>query len=142
MTQRTDTGRVQALLADNYDGQTDVQQFIDTATVIVDRVVQQAARKIRPVTLLDPELELIERWLACHFYCLNDPLYMNKGEDGASGSHQRAPAVEGFESTDYGKGACRIDYSGCLRAIGRRDIASVAWLGKPPSAQIDAEDRD
>ena len=140
MSQRTTLANVQAVLADNWDDSTSVQPYIDSATVVVDRVVTCATK--RGKTLTATEEELVERWLAAHFYCVMDPLYTTRSTAGASGGFQRKPATDDFGSTDYGMQATRIDPSGCLNAIGKRAVASMTWLGKPPSAQTAYEDRD
>jgi hypothetical protein len=125
MSQRTTVAAVQGILGGNYGKVNGVlmnlQPFIDSATVIVDRVAVCAAKRHK--TLGPAELELVERWLAAHAYCHMDPIYMSKSTAGASASFQRGSGGEGFESTDYGKMAVRIDYSGCLSAIGKRQVA-------------------
>lgn len=126
---------VQAILggtanASNWDGITDLTPYIDSASAVVDRVVATALSN-KSITLSAVEQELIERWLAAHFYTVMDPLYMSKSTRGASGSFQRKTG-EGFECTDYGRTACQMDYSGSLRAIGLRQFASGAWAGGPP----------
>jgi len=114
----------------NWDGMTDLTPYISSATVIVDRVYSAALNKaFNAVTLTAQELELIERWLAAHFYCTMDPLYRSKSTLGASGQFQRGQAAAGFETTDYGARACEIDYSGCLRAIGLRQFAGGFYAG-------------
>lgn len=137
---RTNAILVQAILQDNYKAGVDLTPFITAATTIVDRVATGAAAKCLPLTT--SELELIERWLAAHFYCVNDPLYMSKSTGGASGNFQRGAPTEGFQTTDYGRQAVALDYSGVLNAIGKRSFASAVWLGKPPSEQIPYTQRD
>lgn len=133
---RTTGVAVQAILGGtapntNWDGITDLLPFIATASAIVDRVVTQAAKKAQVVggiVLSAVEQELIERWLAAHFYCVNDPLYESKTTQGATGKFQRK-SESGFEVTDYGRTACQLDYSGTLRAIGLRQFAGGMWNG-------------
>lgn len=134
---RTNPQSVQAVLGgtslgSNWDGMTDLTPFIATASAIVDRAVTGAANKgwvQGGVTLSAVEAELIERWLAAHFYVVMDPLYQSKSTQGASGSFQRK-TESGFEVTDYGRTACQLDYSGTLRAIGLRQFAGGQWLGQ------------
>jgi hypothetical protein len=134
VAQRTQTLAVEKLLGRNYDRRTDLQQFVDSASVVVDRAVT-AALSIKDITLLPTEQELMERWLAAHFYAAQDPLYTSKSSLGASGSFQRGAGKEGFESTDYGARACNIDYSGMLKAIGARQSAGALWLGGAQSCR-------
>ena len=126
---RTDVTAVQTLLGRNYNGSADLQQFIDTATVIVDRVVAKAAGPLFNTPLLDTEAELIERYLAAHFYCVQDPLYVSKSTAGASGSFQRAPSTDDFTSSEYGRGAVRSDPSGVLVSLGKRQVARGFYAG-------------
>lgn len=138
---RTNVGAVKALLGRNYDGTADLNQWIASATGLVTQASLFAV-SVKGITLDSTTLELVERWLACHFYCRFDPLYNSKSTMGRSGSFQRGPQKEGFESTDYGRSACEIEYSGMLRAIGLRQVASLDWMGKPVSAQIPYDERD
>lgn len=149
MSARTNPDDVAALLGDNYDGVTDLSGFIDTASAIVDQVVTMAAEKAgggtgnytSRFTLTAAVQELIERWLAAHNYALMDPLYMSKSTGGASASFQRQAGM-GFESTEYGRMAIRLDFSGCLNNIDKQQFASCDWLGKAPSVQIPYMDRN
>ena len=75
------------------------------------------------------QLELLERYLAAHFYCKSDPLYISKGNMGASGSFQRK-TDDGFQLTEYGRAACEMDTTGVLSAIGKRQVAGIAWAGR------------
>ena len=112
--------------------------FIDSAALIVNRVVQCAARK--NITLSDEELEMVERWLSAHMYAMSDRTYTNKSTGGASASFAGQTAM-GFEATLYGQTAMRIDYSGCLTNFDKSKTASAQWLGKPPSQQTAYADR-
>jgi hypothetical protein len=124
---RTTTSLVEKVLADNYDGQMDLQQFIDSATVIVDRIVTCASGK--GITLTASELELIERWLAAHCYAQVDMLYASKSTAGASASFQGQTGLS-LDSTRYGQMAVNLDYSGCLNAIGKRQFVQGYHLGR------------
>lgn len=137
MAARTNSAAVRKLLGDNYDTDTlpDLQPYIDTATVIVDRVVTCALA--RNVTLLATESELIERWLAAHYYTKMDPTYASKSTEGASGQFIRNEQ----EKEPYKDGAINLDYSGCLKAVLARQRVQFSWLGKNPTAQIDYRDR-
>lgn len=144
MSQRTTLVKVQALLGDDYgvkeDGTSpDLQTFIDTATVIVDRVNTCASNK--DITLTDAELELIERWLSAHLYTAQDKPYSSRSTAGASGQFQGQTGM-GYESTRYGQEACRLDYSNCLRNIDKQQRVRLGWLGKPTSEQIPIDQRD
>lgn len=138
MAQRTTTTAVQTVLGGDWDGSTSVQFAIDTATIIVDRVNTCATNK--DITLTTGELELIERWLAAHFYAQSDKPYTNKSTAGASASFAGRTDM-GLDSTLYGQTAQQVDYSGCLANINKRQQAGGFWLGKNPTDQTAYEDR-
>jgi hypothetical protein len=119
---RTTEIKVQAILARNWNGTTNLLPFIEMASATIDQAVSLAASS-KGISLSAVQQELMERWLAAHFYCMMDPLYMSKSGGGASGSFQKKVG-EGFDSTDYGKAACNVDQSGVLTAIGKRQFAA------------------
>ena len=133
---RTNPAAVQAILGgtektSNWDGITDLWPFIKAASIVVDRVATAARSKIwvtGGVALSQLELTEIESWLSAHYYCMKDPLYQSKSTGGVSGTFQRKQG-EGFETTEYGRVACQLDYSGSLKAIGMRQFAGAVWLG-------------
>jgi hypothetical protein len=140
---RTTAKAVQDVLGPNYDAKKKVnlRPFIDSASDVVDQVLLLSKRKSRVISiggLKASTLELIERWLAAHFYCISDPLYMSRTTQGASGSFQRAAAKDGFASTDYGKTAMDVDISGCLKNINLQQFASVLGMGHHPDQRGDA----
>lgn len=122
----TTIANVQPLLGNNYDGVTDLQQFIDAADVIMLRV--QTCANFKGIPLSSVELEMIERWLSAHMYAQYDPLYQSKSTGQAHGSFQGSSGLS-LDSTRYGQTAVALDYSGCLDAIGKRAVASAIWLG-------------
>jgi hypothetical protein len=106
---------------------------------MVDEVVTCAAS--RSVTLSSTLLELIERWLAAHFYAQSDQLYQSKNTGGAGASFQGQTAM-GLSNTSYGQQAKMLDISGCLAAFDKGTQARMYWLGKPPSSQIPYSQRN
>ncbi len=139
---RTTTTLVQAVLevGQAYDtvNNPSLQPFIDSASVIVDRVATCAINRNK--TLTDAELELIERWLSAHLYVMSDQQYASKSTSGASASFQGQTQMH-LEASKYGQNALDIDYSGCLTAISKRQVASGFWMGKRPSAQTPYDQR-
>ena len=119
----------------------DLTPFIDTASALVDDVAECATNKGKPLT--SGRLELLERWLAAHFYQQSDQGYTQRATLRASGTFQGDTGMY-LESTKYGQTARNLDSSGCLNAIanGTRKVAGGFWAGKPPSEQINYEDRD
>lgn len=138
---RTTSSAVQGVLLRDYDtaNSPSLTPFIDSASTIVDRVAACAA--VKGKTLSTTELELIERWLAAHSYAMSDQTLSSKVTvDAEAIFHGRTGMY--LEATKYGQMALSLDYSGCLNAIGQRKTAGGFWLGRPPSAQTDYDQRD
>ena len=133
---RTTSVAVGAVLANDWDGSTNLNPYIDSANAITSRVATCAST--RGLSLSSAELELVERWLAAHMYTASDPVYQSKSTEGASASFVRGKE----EPEPYKARAMTLDYSGCLNAILNRKFAHASWLGKAPSEQIPYEDRD
>ena len=136
---RTVPSAVQKILGPNYAAGADLSPFIETASAVVDGVVECAAED--DITLSSTLLEIIERWLSAHFYHCSDPVYQSRSTEGASGQFQGQSGM-GYDGSRYGQMAMRIDTSGCLRASDKGATGQFIWLGKPPSEQINVEDRD
>lgn len=142
MSIRTNRQAVQDMLVIgyNYDPAINLTPFIQRASNVVDNVASLALQ-YKNVTIDAATLEIVEALLACHFYQLADPGYTGRTTAGAGGQFKVGTPGEGFESTDYGRNACSVDWTGTLLAINRRKFASAAWLGKNPTSQIPWEDR-
>lgn len=140
MTVRTDSDSVKAVLLRDYDTRNSpsLDPFIRAASLIVDRVA--ACASLKGIMLSTDEKLDIETWLAAHAYQASDPGYKSKSTSSASGSFT-GEFDKGFESTRYGAMALSLDNSGCLAAIGKRQAASMYWLGKVPSEQTDYQYR-
>jgi hypothetical protein len=136
---RTTAKAVIELLGGDHDGCSSVGVFADTASAVVDRVVACAAAK--GVTLSNSEQELIERWLACHFYVQRDQPYQSKSTGGASASFQGSVG-QGIEGSKYGLSAIRVDYSGCLINIDKRQVAGGFWGGKTAAEALSYDQRN
>ena len=119
----------------NWDGVTDLQQYIDSAHVVVGRTITCAASK--GITFSNSELEMIERWLAAHYYTKFDPTYQTKSTGGASGNFIRNKD----EMEPYKDGAINMDYSGCLKAILHRQFASAFSGESRPAGSVSREGR-
>jgi hypothetical protein len=137
---RTTTAAVQGILADQYDGKTDLNQFCITASAMVDWVcaVDQNDDIRNNPTLL----EQVETFLAAHFYQVADPAYKSKGVGGASGSFRGNDGMV-FTSTLYGQHACAIDVSEALAKRskeveeGGKRVARCLWAGtEHPGRQV------
>jgi hypothetical protein len=106
--------------------------FITAANMIVTR---QCVTRYASAVYTDDELAEIELWLSAHFYCIRDPRATSESAGGVSASYQHATAL-GFDSTEYGSMAMRLDSYGGLAALnhqmknGRGTYIGVSWLGK------------
>jgi hypothetical protein len=143
---RTTAVLVKALLAPGKDydlrSEPSLDPFIDTAALLVDDIVECATA--RGVVLTDARLELIERWMAAHFYKQSDQAETSRSTGGASASFQGQTGLY-LDGTKYGQTAKLLDTSGCLATIAGatgRQSARGFWAGKPPSTQTDYIDRD
>lgn len=143
---RTTVSAVQATLqgGGDYDGFTPLQVYVETASALVDDVVECAAAQGK--TLSAGRLELIERWLAAYAYKVSDKPYSSKSTDRASANFDGKTGMY-LEANHYGQMAVLLDTSGCLDELTTGEsagplVAGLTWLGKPPSSQTDYVDRD
>ena len=136
MSVRTTERAVRAILGGHYDNSTGLQPFIDTASSLVDDISAAAP------SILASRLELIERWLAAHYYEHSDPIASSRSTGKASGQFQGRTEM-GFDSTKYGQEAKRLDTSGLLVKLDQplRPKAGCLWLGKQPRDQLNTEER-
>lgn len=126
---RTNKDKVEDILVDHYDGVTSLTPFIQTASSLVDKVARNDVESAHSSS----DLELIERWLAAHFYAHADQLMQSESKGRASGSYQGQTAMI-FMSTQYGQTALGLDTTGYLAKLQKqaqegRQSASVVWLG-------------
>jgi hypothetical protein len=89
-------------------------------------------------------LELIERWLAAHFYAIYEPRRLS--ERAGPVSKQIESRVDlGFDVTRYGQMAMRFDTEGGLAALneqiksGGSLTVGVTWLGSEDEYSQDEE---
>ncbi len=141
---RTTPAAVQGVLGPHYDGQTSLTPFIDTANAIVERIAEQDADSI----MTSVRLEIVERWLAGHFYAHADQLRQTESAGGKASATYQGQTGMNLSSTQYGQSAMLLDFTGLLAKLskqaeegGRRKVG-FQWLGLPPSEQTDYVDRD
>lgn len=107
----------------------DLEPYILAANELVTEVCVPAGYD-------DTRLELIERWLAAHFYCVYDPRAQNESA-GVSASYEGSAAMF-LERTRYGQMAMILDTAGGLAALndkakkGTARRIGVSWLGVTP----------
>lgn len=135
----TTTIAVQSILVNDYDGETDLNPFIETAAAIVARTITCATAK--GITLSSAEKELLERWLAAWAYCMSDKTYTSRSTLSASGSFSGQYGM-GLEHNPYGQMALRVDPSGCLNSLDKRRVARGFWLGKRTQDQLTYDERN
>lgn len=141
-TIRTTSEDVKGILLREYDAKRSpsLDPFILMASKLVDRVVTCAAEL--SITLDSEEQELMERWLAAHFYQANDPGYTSRSTMGASGSFNQTTGM-GLQGTRYGQNAMIMDPSGCLAYMnGEKQTVGGFWLGLPTQDQLDYDERN
>jgi hypothetical protein len=114
---RTTTAAVQGILGSDYDSRRspDLSPRIETAATLVDDIVAKAVELGIPLT--DARLEVIERWLAAHLYCVTDRPYKSRSAGGASGTFD-GNTDKGLDATLYGQTAKVLDTTGFLSSIG------------------------
>ena len=107
---RTTAAAVRGVLGIGYDKKTPLDGFIATATAVVDHISARAVEKA--VTLSATDLELIERWLAAHYYAITDPPLKKTAITGAGGgANGEIVGITGkyFEITYSGQIAMMLD---------------------------------
>ena len=106
----------------------DFDPFIDTANEIV---TEMCTGDNGPATAYSvTRLELIERWLAAHFYAIRDPRAKSE-KAGSVGVTYQGKVDLNLAVTTYGQQAMMIDTNGGLNRLntGKSPTATVLWLG-------------
>lgn len=148
MTIRTSELAVKGILQRDYDSRRKpaILPYIESASAMVDDVV--ACMVAAEITAHPAErLELIERWLAAHFYKMSDQQFASSAADGASASYRPQGGL-GLDGSTYGQHAKRLDSSGCLASVdadpaagGDPEVGGF-WAGTKKSDQLSYEDRN
>lgn len=117
---RTNADAVKKILGQNYDSfaNPDLIPYIETASAIVDQLIQQAAEDNQVIPT--STLELIERWLSAYFYTIMDPLYLTKKTGLAMGT---------FPERSYKDAAIQLDPTALLNDILSKNRATGYWGG-------------
>lgn len=139
MAWRTTAEAVKGILLDNYDGSSNLNEFIEAANELTTEVSTCAST--RNVTMRAALLVKIETFLAAHFYGHGDQFYQQKQTEKASATFQ-GKTETGLKSTQYGQSAISMDISGCLAAFDKGSRATMTWGGKAPSDQTPYRDRN
>jgi len=102
----------------------DLTPFIEAANHIVTRVCTDS-------DYADTELELIERWLAAHFYAIRDPRVADEAAGSVSQRFQYKVDLN-LSVTTYGQQAMMLDTEGNLATLSRgrgKTVGGATWLG-------------
>lgn len=125
MTYRTTEAQVQGIIKTN--ASITITPFIEVANALVTELCASSGYD-------DTRLELIERWLAAHFYSVRDAGRLT--ERAGPVSKQIESRVDlGFDVTRHGQMAMRIDTAGNLAALNEQSkrgasiTPGVTWLG-------------
>jgi hypothetical protein len=108
----------------------DLEPFIETASELV---TEHCVSSTDPYT--STRLELIERWLAAHFYAIYEPRVASE-RAGPVGENKQYKLGLNLAVTTYGQQAMLLDTKGSLAALsagveqGKSRKAVVTYLGK------------
>lgn len=130
---RTTVDNVEAII--DIDSGISLTPFIEVANALVTEVCASAVDSDGALVYDSTRLELIERWLAAHFYHIRDPKPSRDEVDEIQVTYRSIVKI-GFNNTHYGQMAMRIDTNGGLArldnsiASGSSTTVSLSWLGK------------
>ena len=120
------------------DTEFSVTPFIEAANYLVTRACASAV--ITGTTTpfyTDTELELIERWLSAHFYCILDPRSIRDQVSSLQTQYENRVDL-GLDITRYGQQAKLLDVNGGLARLDalatsgkKRLVAKLKWGGTP-----------
>lgn len=134
----TDADKVRTIVETDDEAFPDLGPFIAAANSLVGAVCLGSGYS-------DFTLELIERWLAAHFYAVSDP--RSTYEQAGSVSEKLEGKTDlGLDFTRYGQQAKLLDYAGNLAKLGRDQVGKYArvamemvWLGTDDGSVPDAD---
>lgn len=113
----------------------DLTPFIDAANELVTEVCASATNEDGSDYYTSTRLEMIETWLAAHFYCILAPQAKFEGVGPVQESFDSKVDL-GLDVTKYGQQAKRLDTFGGLAALdaemkkGGKIRMRARWLGK------------
>lgn len=126
---RTTAPAVKLLVETDDTVSTDLAPFIEAANSLVTKFCDDGLG-----TNSEAQLELIERWLAAHFYKIRDAAVSNESAGGVGAGFQYKIDY-GLALTHWGQQAMAFDFTGNLAAwckqvaSGRAPRVGVTWLG-------------
>lgn len=139
MAVRTSEAAVQGILIE-YESTTSMTPFIEAASAMV-------TQHCTDDDFSSTDLELIERWLAAHFYCLSDPRTTQDRAPNGIGASYESKVDLGLNVTRYGQMAMQLDWSGALAAwnasiqAGRGSSSfELAWAGEENPDTVESDE--
>lgn len=118
---RTTTDLVAGII--DLDVSIPLDPFIQAANLLVDKITPD---------LGDTTMEVVERWLSAHFYCMRDPRRTSEKAGSVAASYQSKVDLNLYLS-HYGQMAMVLDTTGTLRALSHsRKKTRLTWLGATP----------
>ncbi len=146
---RTTDELVKGVIETDEDNIPDLEPFITVANELVTEVcVDGPVARGDVVAYTSTRLELIERWLAAHFYAVRDP--RSKSERAGPVSQEVESDTDLFLSTSkYGQHAMVLDTKGGLARLNNAlktgkagSRPAVRYMGTVPSTTQQALDAD
>tara|TARA_Y100000361_G_scaffold36089_1_gene30563 strand:- start:22580 stop:22975 length:396 start_codon:yes stop_codon:yes gene_type:complete len=125
MARRTTASLVR--LISDVSSSTDIEAFIDTASMMTDLLEEKDTKGI----LGDQQLELIERWLSAHMITLTvnrKAIASERQIDVAKVKWDIETVGSGLTSTAYGQQAMALDTTGNLEGL-YGDKVYTLWIG-------------
>jgi len=133
MANRTTVDAVEAII--DIDSGIGLAPFIEVANDLVTEKCSTVS------TYSAAKLELIERWLAAHFYHIRDTRTRSKVV-GDGEAIYKSKVDLGFNLTHYGQMAMRLDTNGELARLdnsmkgGGPTAVNIDWLGKTETEKL------
>lgn len=119
MAIRTTADEVKKLVEVDTTISSDLLPFITSASILVDKVCATKLAADGVSNFYDAaELELIERWLAAHFYTIRDNRIASEGVKSLTASYQFSIG-KGLSSSMQGQTAMMLDRAGGLASLSK-----------------------
>lgn len=134
---RTSPNAVMGILGGNYNGNTPLDPFIDAANNLTTQVASIASQN-KGLVIGSTTLEIIERYLAAHFYGFQDQFFQSKSTGRANATFQGQTGMC-LDSTQYGQTAMLMDTTRTLAALNKGGFVGINWLGTPYDNCSDTE---
>lgn len=113
----------------------DLTPFMDAANILVTRLCAGAKKLDGTSYYADSDLEMIERWLSCHFYKIPNPSDLVEQVSKDAQRTIESKVDLGLNVTRYGQMAKILDSAGGLASADLRSRMrgwGAMWLGTRP----------